>query len=310
VRRAPFIAIAGLLVAGDPLAAKVGTGATGVVSVERDLMQRVPAGPFIMGMDDDERIEAQEACRREMGEDLAPFFCEQTYGLSTAATGTPREVWLSGFEMDTYEVTTQKYRSCVVAGACDVAPLVKGDTRLIKDEWPVVNVTWYDADSYCRWRGKRLPTEAEWEKAARGVDGRRFPWGQVDGDDRANRGMAQEETFRPPPQALIYLGTPDASDGYKLLAPPGSFRFGKSPYGVHDLAGNVEEWVADWWVADAYRSAATIDPHGPATGGARATRGGSFNDPRLYSRTYYRGSEAPTSRALDRGFRCARSLAP
>jgi formylglycine-generating enzyme len=304
VRRALLVLAVGTLV--RPASGDVATGATGVRVIERDVMRRVPAGPFIMGMDDEERIDAQEACRLEIGEELGSAVCDRRDGLVTAATGIPREVWLPAYEIDAYETTTRQYRECVAAGACDVAPLIKGDSRLVRDAWPVINVTWYDADAYCRWRGKRLPSEAEWEKAARGVDARRFPWGRDDADDRANRGRVDEESFRTM-TANLELGVPDARDGHKLLAPPGSLRFGKSPYGVYDLAGNASEWVDDWW-SDRYRSDGVLGQRGPANGSFRVVRGGSFVDPHIFSRTYYRSWAPPAMRAVDRGFRCARSI--
>src|SRR5512134_3264010 len=104
--------------------------------------------------------------------------------LQDAATGQAREVYVSPFLIDRREVTAAEYRRCVLAGSCDLTPLVAGDRRFIRDDLPVVNVTWFDAVSFCGWQGKRLPTEAEWEKAARGDDARRWPWGMADGDEQ------------------------------------------------------------------------------------------------------------------------------
>jgi formylglycine-generating enzyme required for sulfatase activity len=216
-------------------------------------------------------------------------------------------VYLSPFQIDRNEVTAADYRECVAAGACDLVPLVSGDTRFIRDDLPIVNVTWFDADTYCHWQKKRLPTEAEWEKAARGTDGRRWPWGNVDGTGRANRGKVEAEELRPAHPGDV-LATTDEDDGAKVMVRPGSFAWGKSPYGAHDMAGNVAEWTADWLSQFGYAGLPTIDPMGVAAGSYRVVRGGAFDLPRLFARTYYRSGAKPTSRSISRGFRCVRDV--
>jgi formylglycine-generating enzyme required for sulfatase activity len=264
-------------------------------------MVRVPAGAFVMGVDEQELVDLFEACTEEVGPEWGPGWCSANNPIMVSAyTGERREVWLRAFEIDRYEVTTAQYRACVSAGTCDMRPLVSGDTRYAIDELPMVNVTWHDAVTYCDWRGKRLPTEAEWEKAARSTDGRRFPWGNFVRDDGANLGMVD-----------ITLGTfvPDDADGAKIMVAPGTFRWGRSAYGVHDLSGNVSEWVADWYSDRGYADLPTTDPGGLATGVHRAVRGGSYHEPRFHGRTYFRLGSDPNDRSVTRGFRCAKSVA-
>jgi formylglycine-generating enzyme len=280
-----------------------------VVVQDRGSMAAVPGGTFIMGIDEDELADAIEACKVEFGPEIGTLTCEHVARFQDAATGQAREVYVSPFQIDRREVTTGEYRRCVLAGACDLSPLVSGDVRFVRDDLPATNVTWFDASAFCAWQGKRLPTEAEWEKAARGDDGRRWPWGNGDGQDRANRGRIIPEELRAaglPPGALATMT--DDSDGADGPVAPGTFRWGRSPYGAYDMAGNVAEWVQDWWSQLGYTGLSLIDPRGVSSGSLRVVRGGSFNDPRFFARVYYRNSHRPGTRSIAIGFRCARDI--
>jgi formylglycine-generating enzyme required for sulfatase activity len=170
-------------------------------------------------------------------------------------------VYLSAFWMDRTEVTNAMYSLCVHAGVCPAPVIKKSSTRgtyygdSAYDEYPVVNVDWNQASSYCDWAGARLPTEAEWEKAARGTDGRTYPWGEGIDCTFAN-----------------YYGC-----GLNDTVATNNLDNGTSPYGIYGLAGNVSEWVADWYDPNYYRVSPASNPSGPSSGQGRVLRGGSWN---------------------------------
>ena len=215
----------------------------------------VPAGEFLMGSDDGRTHER------------------------------PRHpVWLDGYWIYTAPVTVAQYsRFCQTAGRT----MPEAPRWGWKDDHPVVNVSWEDARAYCEWAGMALPTEAQWEKAARGVDGRAYPWG--DAWDPAKCANSAES----------------ARSGTVAV---GSYPEGASPYGCLDMAGNVWEWCADWYGADYYRDAPVQNPTGPPSGGSRVVRGGSWYDGDAdYFRCAYRYSYHPGLRDRNSGFRAART---
>lgn len=190
-------------------------------------------------------------------------------------------VTVSAFSIDRTEVTRLDYALCIDDGVCDEP----GDFDLEDDpSAPVSRVDWSDAATYCAWSGGRLPTEAEWELAARGATGSMYPWG----DDEPDCDLAHYDPCGD--------GGPTA-----VGAPAGD----ESSLGVHGLAGNVAEWVADWYAWDYYQFTPDTDPTGPDDGFERGVRGGSFDDDAGDLRTWTRGSDEPDERDSDTGFRCA-----
>ena len=190
-------------------------------------------------------------------------------------------VWISSFEIDRTEVTEAAYQACVAAAAC-IAPSA-GFSPDHDGALPATNVDWDSARRYCAWAGKRLPTEAEWERAARGADERAYPWGDA-----------------PPTCELANFALCGGA-----LRPAGASPAGASPYGALDMAGNAEEWVNDWFDSSYYATAPPRDPPGPQPRTEHVVRGGSLRDDawhiRLTVRMWDRGAPAP-----ERGFRCAR----
>jgi formylglycine-generating enzyme required for sulfatase activity len=231
-----------------------------------------------------------------------------------------RDVYLPAFDIDRFEVTVAQYRRCVADGACDSGALLQGDQRYHRNPRnPVVNVTWRDASDYCSWAGKRLPTEAEWEKAARGTDGRRWPWGNQDRRDGGNHGRMDAESVRRTrlmnPRRLSsgdeasFELAPDDGDGAAYPAPPGRLRWSEGRYGTYDMAGNVAEWVVDFYSPAGYGDLPRDTPVRRVPidrDSRRVVRGGSWLDLRLSGRTYARSAHSPSVRSPLIGFRCAR----
>jgi formylglycine-generating enzyme required for sulfatase activity len=236
-----------------------------------------------------------------------------------------RRVLLSAFRIDRFEVTNADYAQFVreaghraPANANPAVTLWEGNTPASGTEsHPVVNVSWEDASAYCRWRGTRLPTEAEWEKAARGTDGRRYPWGH-DWDVRkansASYWAGRTIEFQSGEEWNAFwlhgegarISKEHGVKGEVLTLPVGSFPEGNSPYGLSDMAGNVAEWVQDWYDPNYYASAPLSDPPGSTRGAVKAMRGGSWLKPALSLRTSDRDYGPMQSRPSGTGFRCAK----
>ncbi len=266
-----------------------------------------------------------------LSDDMALVKAGEFYmGAPAGSHGLPdeqpeRRVYLPGFWIDRHEVTNTDYfqfvqatRHRTPANANPAATLWESGQPLSGiEQHPVVNVSWDDAVAFCRWRGKRLPTEAEWEKAARGTDRRIYPWG-----DEWNRNFANSASY--------WAGrTIDFSNGAEwdefwlrgdgariskergikgevLTLPVGSFPEGVNAYGLFDMAGNASEWVQDWYNPNYYKDAPLSNPAGPERGAIKAMRGGSWLKPAVSLRATDRDWGTMDSRPSGTGFRCAR----
>ena len=200
------------------------------------------------------------------------------------------QVYLDAFYIDIYEITNIAYSHCVDAEGCNLPSQTDSFTRSSYygnpefDNYPVIYVNWDQAKTYCEWRGGYLPTEAQWEKAARGTDGRRYPWGEEKFDC--------EKT--------------NYSDCVGDTVPVGSYESGKSPYGLYDMSGNAWEWTADWYAEDYYSISPTSNPLGPDSGKFRVVRGTWLCRYDGYLRSAYRCYIAPEISNNIIGFRCAK----
>lgn len=222
--------------------------------VDREVVEaRVPAGPVRIGRQENNRRVGQLALQ-------------------------PQEVWLPTFWITRTPITNAQYAVCVEAGVCDL-PLRQERNPHYYDpayaDHPVVFVSWYAAETYCEWLGGRLPSEAEWEKAARGADERTYAWGEEDPE---------------------WFGTVNINNAHEGTIAVGSKPRNASPYGVLDMGGNVREWVADWYLEDGLEGA-------DAT--AKVLRGASWFDPGKFAMAFNRLYHVPNSPGQNRGFRCA-----
>src|SRR6185295_3151154 len=244
-------------------------------------MVAVPAGWFLMG-----------TARKD----------DDPYGLETQFDDTElpqRRVWLDAYAIDRQEVSLSEYLAHL-----------RNQHRSVPDElqrlifhvitvhslpdyvlarWPALYVAWEEADAFCSAKGKRLPTEAEWEKAARGVEGRVFPWGR-----------------RVPSPGLAVFGQYHVHE-IPLVAAVNGGEEGESPYGLRHMAGNVAEWVQDWFGFDSYAVMPERNPMGPSSGRYKGVRGGSWKSKPAMLRTATRNGAVPDQRAPTIGFRCAKN---
>ena len=224
-------------------------------------MRYVPAGEFLMGS-------AESDSSRDVWTEIPQH-----------------AVYLDAYWISKTQVTNAMFNACVASGGCsyDVSKATNPRyTDPIFAGHPVVYVSWYMAQTYCEWTGGRLPTEAEWEKAARGPDGQRYPWGT--------------DTAR--------IQFVNAHDEIGNTTPVGAFPLGTSYYGALDMGGNVREWVSDWYDAQYYSHTPLTNPQGPQTGEKKVLKGAAFMDPWLYCRSASRLSHEPASPGAVRGFRC------
>lgn len=230
----------------------------------------IPEGPFIMGSNDGAGNERPE-----------------------------HKVYLEQYAIDKFEVTIGRYAKFLGAAKHASPSAWDDDSVTAAGDRPAVGLSWLDAEAYCKWAGKRLPTEAEWEKAARGTDGRRYPWGHMQpfvDIANYNRGVWVSDAVTLAPVASGVQG---------MSVRHGTKEGGKSPYGLYQMAGNAAEWVADWYDREYYRKSPERNPKGPAEGDKRVIRGGSWNDPPSGIRTTVRVSAEPDFQDRTVGVRCA-----
>jgi formylglycine-generating enzyme required for sulfatase activity len=198
-----------------------------------------------------------------------------------------RRVYLDAYFFDKDQLTVGEYAKFLDATSHSVPADWNIMSRAMHKNRPVVNVDWADAAAYCKWAGKRQPTEAEWEKAARGTDGRTYPWGDE------------------PPTKFHGNMNKELWNSHMGLTPVGMFEDGKSPYGINDMAGNVWEWVSDWYDDDYYHTAPSRNPTGPAMGISKVVRGGSWGSGPEGLRSAERETHVPSFQGYGTGFRCA-----
>lgn len=202
--------------------------------------------------------------------------------------GPEHVVYLDAYYIDKYEVTNEQYKKFVEETGYRM-PRCWNDARFNRPNQPVVGVTWDDAVAYVRWSGKRLPTEAEWEKAARGTDKRLWPWGNKFDKGKCNVWESGEA-------------------GLRETKPVGSFENGKSPYGCYDMAGNVWEWCADYYDQNYYYASPSKNPQGPETGLQRVIRGGGLLYFGHYARCAARYRVPPYAQSPQIGFRSSKTF--
>ena len=288
------------------------TGQTWTSPVDGMTLVCVPAGEFLMGSTASEVDEALALCQKYYDN------CDRSW--STVELPQHR-VDLDAFWMDQTEVTNAKFAQFVAETNHQTEAEKRGTSSAwTGSEWhdisgadwrhphgpetsidglaehPVVQISWEDAKAYCQWAQRQLPSEAQWEKAARGTDGRSYPWGnETPTDNLVNYADGNLN---------VYWADKDVNDGYETTAPVGSYPSGASPYGALDMAGNAWEWVNDWYDSNYYSISAESNPTGPPSGDSRVQRGGSWHHHWLGMRTSMRVYNYPDRCTDYFGFRC------
>jgi formylglycine-generating enzyme required for sulfatase activity len=248
------------------------------------VMVYVPAGEFLMGSDEEEVDYALEQCL------TYGTNCRRSY---FSGEMPPHAVALDGFWIDQTEVTRNQYEKCLASGVCSAAGC-QAESSINGGDHPVVCVTWHQAATYCEWVGGRLPTEAEWEYAARGANESRYPWG----NEFVGTNLNYCDMNCPLPKRDELF-----DDGFTSAAPVGSYPAGVSWVGALDMAGNVWEMVLDW--NGAYSPEKQTNPAGPDSGGRRVARGGSWHASPDHVRSTLRTHMSPSDYNDHAGFRCA-----
>lgn len=269
-----FVAMGGRgLLAAEPQAGQNGqhTGVETIKGQDGAPMILISGGPFTMGSNDGLPSERPE-----------------------------HSVTLDSYYIDQYEVSMQLYGAFLLAAKHDAPSTWDDEAATTVGDRPAVGMGWTDAAAYCAWAGKRLPTEAEWEKAARGTDGRRYPWGHMQpfvDIANYNRGVWVSE-------AVTLVGVAGGVEGMSVRH--GLKDGGKSPYGLHHMAGNAAEWVSDWYDREYYAKSPDTNPTGPPTGEKKVLRGGSWADLPVALRVSARMSAEQDFQDRTIGFRCAK----
>jgi formylglycine-generating enzyme required for sulfatase activity len=261
-----------------------------------------------LGLDDEQRIFYQQVLvkfqQRHTQSHVKPASVQQqnwsmalvpagefTMGSATGdADERPvHKVYVDAFFMDLHQLSVAQYARFLESTNHDAPPDWSLMNRPQHQRRPVTNVDWADAAAYCTWAGKRLPTEAEWEKAARGTDGRIYPWGNE------------------PPTGIHATAGKEIWSSHSALTPVGALEEGKSPYGIYDMAGNVWEWVVDWYDSDYYKNSPAQNPTGPSTGVSKVVRGGSWGSNAAGLRAAERENHLPSFQGYGTGFRCTKT---
>ena len=298
---------------------KFDLGDTKLRKVDSMEMVFVPSGTFMMGSSDEQLDKAMEDCKKMYKGERD---CKRKI---YANQEQPRHnVILNSFWIDKTEVSNAQFCKFLNAKGNKSTNGIKwfepgaGHRGIVygyideidgvfkpkagHENYPVIEVSWYGADAYCKWVGGRLPSEAEWEYAAKGPLNSVYPWGNEFNGNHAN--------YRDSSFTFDQLGKDSTyNDGFEKWAPVGNYPNGKSWCGALDMAGNIHEWVSDWWSIDYYTTSKEANPIGPSNGTLKVCRGGSWYDPSWHVRSSYRKVLTPSSARMHWiGFRCVISV--